>query len=229
VLFRKRFRTGNADQCPTHGDGMEQIWEDEVSSWKFRNLERDTFLEIVKTLHGKILEVGPGYGRILNAIEDKDVTGLEISENLAKRLRNENPTANIVVGNIEKTDFESGTFDAVIMEEVIEHIADQEKVFKEIFRLLKIGGKLVLSTPNKYVYRILMYANNIRKFNLSFELLKNPTPGHVAECTLKELRNLLNGYEIEKIVAMNPYVPSSVMNAYNWLAIGFIIVATKKF
>jgi len=44
---------------------VDQVWEDEVSGWKFRNLGRRMFLNIVRNLNGKILEVGSGYGRAL--------------------------------------------------------------------------------------------------------------------------------------------------------------------
>ena len=108
---------------------MDQIWDEEVSNWRFRNIERRIFLEIVKNIDGKILEVGPGYGRVLEALSGKDITGLELSENLAKKLEiRVGFHANIVVGDISNSDFESELFDAVIMEEVIEHIADQERV-----------------------------------------------------------------------------------------------------
>ncbi|MBI5122694.1 class I SAM-dependent methyltransferase [Candidatus Roizmanbacteria bacterium] len=52
------------------------------------------------------------------------------------------------VGNLYKLNYKSSTFDAVVMREVIEHFIIPEKAVKEIYRILKPGGVLILTTPN---------------------------------------------------------------------------------
>ena len=42
----------------------------------------------------------------------------------------------------------SGKADYVICQEGVEHIADQIQMFKEFSRILKLGGKLLVTTPN---------------------------------------------------------------------------------
>lgn len=49
-------------------------------------------------------------------------------------------------GDITATEFESNTFDAITCLSVIEHGVDLEKLFKEMNRILRINGILVLST-----------------------------------------------------------------------------------
>ena len=44
--------------------------------------------------------------------------------------------------------FQSGTFDAVDLVEVIEHIENQAQLIREIWRVLKPGGRVLISTPN---------------------------------------------------------------------------------
>jgi SAM-dependent methyltransferase len=44
--------------------------------------------------------------------------------------------------------FKSGTFDAVNLVEVIEHIENQPQLIREIGRVLKAGGMVLVSTPN---------------------------------------------------------------------------------
>ena len=44
--------------------------------------------------------------------------------------------------------FRTGSFDAVNIVEVIEHIENQPQLIREISRILKPGGNLALSTPN---------------------------------------------------------------------------------
>ena len=60
---------------------MAQIWESETSNWSFRNIEREMFFDLVKKQNGKILEIGPGYGRLMIRLKNisKDINGLEIS------------------------------------------------------------------------------------------------------------------------------------------------------
>lgn len=71
--------------------------------------------------------------------------------------------------------FEDASFDAVVSMEVVEHIpVDQmESWFAEIGRVLKPGGLLLISTPNKVVY------------------INYPDPHHVALMTIDEYRALL--------------------------------------
>lgn len=45
--------------------------------------------------------------------------------------------------------FKDNTFDIVIMIEVLEHVIDDERVINEIYRVLKPGGKLIVTAPNK--------------------------------------------------------------------------------
>jgi SAM-dependent methyltransferase len=51
-------------------------------------------------------------------------------------------------GDVESQHYSGSTFDAVSMNHVIEHVFDPVTVLKEINRILKAGGRLVLVTPN---------------------------------------------------------------------------------
>ncbi|MCS7004768.1 MAG: class I SAM-dependent methyltransferase [Cytophagales bacterium] len=70
---------------------------------------------------------------------------------------------------------ESNYFDTVVSFQVIEHIQEDEHFIREIFRVLKEGGKLVLTTPN-----------------IKMSLTRNPW--HVREYTAEELYKLLQKY-----------------------------------
>ncbi len=55
------------------------------------------------------------------------------------------------VGGVDLNEFlpfQSGSFDAVNLVEVIEHIEHQAQLIREIRRVLKPGGRLLISTPN---------------------------------------------------------------------------------
>ena len=58
----------------------------------------------------------------------------------------------IISGRAEKINCDDQKFDIIISRAVLEHIEKPEKVFKELHRLLKTGGKIVLLAPSKYDY-----------------------------------------------------------------------------
>ncbi|HCR81181.1 MAG: 3-demethylubiquinone-9 3-O-methyltransferase [Candidatus Pacebacteria bacterium GW2011_GWB1_47_8] len=84
--------------------------------------------------------------------------GKQLLKEVAKKARSKR-----VVGSILKMPFKAKTFDYVICSEVIEHVTDPGLALKEIYRVLKPGGILVLTTANKFWYFSLLIA---KLFNL---------------------------------------------------------------
>ena len=50
---------------------------------------------------------------------------------------------------IDKLDFSDSYFDYVTMLAVIEHLSQPEDIFKEVWRVLKTGGRFIITTPRK--------------------------------------------------------------------------------
>src|SRR5207248_2618796 len=57
-------------------------------------------------------------------------------------------TLEFLNGNLESLKLEPSTFDIAFCGEVLEHINDVQKFLKQVFLILKPGGRLVLTTPN---------------------------------------------------------------------------------
>lgn len=102
----------------------------------------------------KILEVGSGLGYLTYAIrqEGYSITGLDISADAVKKARTSfgdnyicEDVYHYAFGNLEK-------FDVVLLTEVIEHVPDPSAFLEALMSLLKPGGKLIISTPNKSAY-----------------------------------------------------------------------------
>lgn len=103
-----------------------------------------------------ILDIGCGNARdvvpILHA--GARVVGVDISPEMIRQGKRDLaeagfPDVELHIGDATQLDFPTGTFDAVLCSEVIEHIPDASAAIREIRRVLRPGGRLVLSTPNR--------------------------------------------------------------------------------
>lgn len=101
----------------------------------------------------RILDIGCGSGELLYNLKDKysELYGTELAfarAETARKFLAEVP-AQIFQNNIEEgTSFDSDFFDTVICADVIEHVVNIWPGLMEMHRVLKIGGRLVLTTPN---------------------------------------------------------------------------------
>lgn len=120
-----------------------------------RNFNGWMYEEVVPYLSGNILEVGSGIGNISSFfIERKsEITLSDIRENYCSSLRQKFPGKNVLKLDLVHPDFRSvyqsylGKFDSVFALNVIEHIEDDVLALKNIFHLLKPGGKVLILVP----------------------------------------------------------------------------------
>ncbi|MCE2399595.1 class I SAM-dependent methyltransferase [Candidatus Poribacteria bacterium] len=98
-----------------------------------------------------ILDLGCGNGisaRLLNQA-DYDVVGTDISPLFLEEARNwENPKLRYQVCDVLELPFDNESFDVICSNELIEHLPDVETALKEMGRVVRKGGKIVLSGPN---------------------------------------------------------------------------------
>ncbi len=111
------------------------------------------------SLNGKtILEIGCGRGSFSNYIV-KGFRGIEklyacdySGWALEKGKMNGAKSARIIwqKEDIQKLSFKDNSFDVIISCETIEHVASPNLALKEIYRVLKPGGKFILTCPNYF-------------------------------------------------------------------------------
>ena len=104
----------------------------------------------------KILDLacGEGYGSRLLAERADQVVGMDIDEATIRRAaaRYQRPNLRFQTAAAEKIPAEAGSFDLVVSFETLEHTDNHEAMLSEIKRVLKPGGTLMLSTPEKKFY-----------------------------------------------------------------------------
>lgn len=102
----------------------------------------------------RFLDAGCGDGRHLVAVGGRAgrLTGLDISERILATAREaleaEGLEADLRQGNLEALPFPDADFDVVLCTQVIEHLLAPERGVTELARVLRPGGRLVLTTDN---------------------------------------------------------------------------------
>lgn len=149
--------------------GERFIPEDMVGDIEVEHFHRyKSIINIVK--NKKVLDAatGTGYGSYLLAQTAETVDSIDISEEAIKyaKGRYNRNNINYKVGNIAQLDFPDNYFDVIVSFETIEHVDEkiQKSFLKEIKRVLKKDGILIMSTPNKKTY------SDDRKFNNEYHI-----------------------------------------------------------
>ena len=164
----------------THGGSrarsLSRLWLSAVNSATkhvFHLLERGSALGrqrhglrtmfIGKASAGRLLEVGSGSGRFLNRMRNAGwkVDGIDFDPVAAARVKRRFGI-HVEVGNLADLRYPEGTYDIVAMSQVIEHVPDPVALLHECRRVLRPGGRLVLSTPNALSIGHRRYGRNWR-------------------------------------------------------------------
>jgi SAM-dependent methyltransferase len=139
------------DRKQSHFENKEPIFENFLRELRFRKVIRHI------PANSKVLDVGCGYdGKLLRKITN-DITagfGVDISVNLENR----DKQITLIKHDLAcPLPFESGEFAAVTSLANLEHLRDPEYALKEIHRVLKPGGLLLLTAPSTFSKPVLEF------------------------------------------------------------------------
>jgi 2-polyprenyl-3-methyl-5-hydroxy-6-metoxy-1,4-benzoquinol methylase len=106
---------------------------------------------------GKLLDVGCGNGSFLATMQALgwDVAGVEPDAKSA-RIATEELGLSVTASTLEDANFPPDCFDCVTAHHTIEHMHEPVEFLRESFRILKPGGRLVVTTPSvpSFAHRI---------------------------------------------------------------------------
>ena len=118
--------------------------------WRFGQDRRLDLINQHAPLQGKrILDVGCGLGMYVRKFRafSPDAFGVDIDlEKLAEGARE---LPNLAQSVAESLPFPDGSFDVVLLHEVIEHVRSDREAVAEAYRCLRPGGRLVIFAPNR--------------------------------------------------------------------------------
>jgi ubiquinone/menaquinone biosynthesis C-methylase UbiE len=139
-----------------------------------------------------ILDVGCGNGWVAKEFlpKGKQVFSLDISvtnPDKAKKLYPNEKHFGVAADSFHLP-FSNDSFDCVIASEIIEHVFDPEEFIKELFRVVKKGGDLTITTPykEKIIYYLCIHCNQ-----------KTPANAHIHSFDEKKLESLYSGKDLE--------------------------------
>lgn len=138
---------------------------------------------------------GTGYGSEILSSSVKKVVGLEISDHALNWGRQHHKKENIEFKKADLNkpiDLPDNYFDAIVSFETLEHVANQQNTLSEFKRVLKPGGILIISSPDREIITEKGGANN--EF-------------HINELSKSEFISLIKEYfEAEEIFGQTKYM-----------------------
>jgi SAM-dependent methyltransferase len=125
--------------------------------------------------NSSVLDVGCAVGGFLDFLKQKGVSGLygvDMTETYVARARMKNYV--IELGDAASLPFNDCLFDALVIEQVMEHLTDPGQAFREAGRVLKSGGVLCVGVPDAaryaqfyfFDYYWLLMREHIRHFDI---------------------------------------------------------------
>ncbi len=149
----------------------------------------DSAVNMVGRLHSTFpanhLDIGSGHGDLIQLLRnrfDLRSSACDYTDSLMKLADVSVSVANL---NTEGLPFKDSTFDLVTCTEVLEHLEHYRYTLREMYRVLKPGGTLVLTTPN-----ILNLKSRIRYLIFGFYNLFGPL--HFRESNLHSTGGHIN-------------------------------------
>ncbi|HEY7801262.1 MAG TPA: class I SAM-dependent methyltransferase [Dehalococcoidia bacterium] len=154
-----------------------------------------------------MLDAGCGSGRVFQYQFDEQqrparIVGVDMTDE---------PAGNRNIDDAGRADlaalpFRDATFDIAISSHVAEHLTQPERVFDELARVVKPGGRLLILTPNRWHYVTVSSALLPHSFHLKFNSSRGVDehdifPTVYKANTARRLRSLYDGagFEVEQL------------------------------
>ena len=131
-----------------------------------------------KYINGDVLELGCGEGRGIDIIlkKSKSFTAIDKISEVTERLSIKYPEEKFISSSFPPLiNIEDNSFDTIVTFQVIEHINNDNLFVEEIYRILRPGGKALISTPN-------------------IEMTLTRNPWHIREYTSRQLQDLTSKF-----------------------------------
>lgn len=135
----------------THPNPILFLYEAEEAYWSTITALNNI---VTNKKNTKILEVGCGLGYLTYSLNQAgyDVTGLDISQEAVNEANRSLGNHYICADVFKYAKEHESEYDIIIMTELIEHIETPTEFLEHTAQLIKRGGSIIVTTPNKSIY-----------------------------------------------------------------------------
>lgn len=155
-----------------------------------------------------VLVDGIGIGMYASQIRRRytpHVDGFDVEAERVAQARKETPHA--LIATAEAVPYPDDTFDTILSHEVIEHVADDGQAAREMVRVLKPGGRIVIFLPNRWYpfethghyWKGEYHFGNTPLINYLPDRWRNRLAPHVRAYTKRSLRRLFVGQPVRVV------------------------------
>jgi demethylmenaquinone methyltransferase/2-methoxy-6-polyprenyl-1,4-benzoquinol methylase len=121
--------------------------------------KRDVMREAASLpVKGKLLDVGGGTGRVISAIRDLVDVAIVTDVSFGMLVRAPRSALEPVCGGSESLPFADESFERVIMVDALHHVIHHADSVREMLRVLKPGGVLVIEEPDIRTFGVKLIA-----------------------------------------------------------------------
>lgn len=198
------------------GQTIERLTRNEADM-AFKKRVKTIFEWIEPTDDKVIFDCACGRGFYLNMIRTVSkckIVGLELDAEIlekARRTVGHLPDVHLSQANIYHQPYKDNTFDAAILSEILEHIDEDVRGLKEVYRVLKPGGVVAITVPNANYPFLWDPINKTLETVFHSHIGKGPLAGiwanHVRLYTAEQLRTAVSeaGFIVEEERAFTHY------------------------
>ena len=152
----------------------ERVSREASDNYVFQR-SRLAYVEASRMVSGRVLEIGTGTGYGAEIVAPYAERFTTIDKTRSEELGMLPANVEFVEAKVPPLPFADNTFDYVVSFQVIEHIPNDRAFVAEVLRVLRHGGKFIVSTPNR-----------------PMSLTRNPW--HVREYTAEQFASLLSSF-----------------------------------
>lgn len=170
----------------------ERVSQDVTDNFVYRR-SRLAYMAAAELVGGEVLEIGTGTGYGIEIIAPHTTRFTTLDKHRSPKVNKLPRGVEFREAKVPPLPFDDQTFDYVVSFQVIEHIKRDKEFVREVYRVLKRGGRFIVTTPNR-----------------PMSLTRNPW--HVREYTSDELKALLSDFA--SVEARGVYGNDKVMAYY---------------
>lgn len=139
-------------------DRLDELWRDALRNpFRRHPLQRYAYAwEELAALDGPHLDVGCGTGEFLVTLADttgRACQGVDPHPGYVREARQRHPRLDIALTTVgAPLPYSDGSFGSVSLLDVLEHCPDEDDLLREVRRVLRPGGVLVLTVPARHLF-----------------------------------------------------------------------------